>query len=206
MIHDIINILLVVILAISIYRCKSFSKNNVLDKTVEHMDMSMFADNNTTNQAIIKQRLESLESNLLLDKVMRLFRFLKVRDEKAVFDVLSPPEQRVEAQQYPDVSNPDLRLNIRTRGEPDDYQMVGLLYNKDVNKNYQLFGRRVYPGSYEWEYYVRGRDSGGLDIKFPLNQKQEIMDNSTLNLPIDDNVYQVKIYNFDQPRYNPFMY
>ena len=193
MIHDIINILLVVILANSIYRCK----------TVEHMDMSMFADNNTTNQAIIKKRLESLESNLLFD---RLFRFLKIRDQKAVFDVLSPPEQRVEAQQYPDVSNPNLRLNIRTRGEPDDYQMVGLLYNKDVNKNYQLFGRRLYPGSYELEYYVRGRDSGGLDIKFPVNQKQEIMDNSTLNLPIDDNVYQVKIYNFDQPRYNPFMY
>jgi hypothetical protein len=202
MIHDVINILLIVVLANTVY---AYIGNKDI---VEHMDMSMFAsDGKPTNTSKLKKKLESFEKNLLVNRIVQLFRFLKVRDRKAVFDVLSPPEQRVEAQQYPDVGNPNLRLNVRTRGEPDDYQLVGLLYNKDINKNYQLFGRRVYPGSYEWEYYVRGVDVGGLDFKFPIdNKKQEIIDDSTINIPIDNNMYRVKIYNFDYPRYNPFMY
>ena len=75
-----------------------------------------------------------------------------------------------------------------------------------MNKNYQLFGRRIYPGAYEWEYYIRGKDVGGLDFKFPIDSKQELMDGSSINVPIDNNVYQVKIYNYDQPRYNPYSY
>ena len=76
------------------------------------------------------------------------------------------------------------------------------------HKKYQLYGRRVYPGSYEWEYYVRGADTGGLEFKFPieLNKKREIRDNDQLTLPFDDNnIYKAKIYNLDQPRYNPFL-
>lgn len=201
MIHDVINVCLILVLGILTYKYIEISKN------VEHMDMSMFASDGRTDQAQVKQKLESKETSLLRDQILRLFSRLKERDRKAVFDVLSPPEQRVEANQYPDVEDPNLHINIRTRGEPDDYQLVGLLYNKELNKNYQLFGRRIYPGAYEWEYYIRGRDAGGLDFKFPLDtRKQEIMDGSTMKIPIDDNSYVVKIYNFDQPRYNPFLY
>lgn len=129
--------------------------------------------------------------------------FLKYRDENAVYNPLAPPEQRMEARQYPYPKN---IFREKTRGEPDEYQLVGLLYNTDVNKNYQLYGRRVYPGSYEWEYYIRGRDAGGLDIKFPiqLHNKDEIRDGMVLNIPIDKNIYNVSVYNYDQPRYNPF--
>ena len=75
-------------------------------------------------------------------------------------------------------------------------------------RNYQLFGRRTYPGSYEWEYYIRGRDAGGLDIKFPiqLNNKEEIRDGMNITIPIDKNTFTVSIYNYSTPRYNPFPY
>lgn len=128
--------------------------------------------------------------------------FLKNRDENTVYNPLAPPEQRIESRQYP---FPNMNWQ-RTRGDPDDYQLVGLLYNTDVNKNYQLYGRRIYPGAYEWEYYIRGKDAGGLDIKFPiqLQNKEEIRDGMVINIPIDKNQYTVSIYNYDQPRYNPF--
>jgi hypothetical protein len=129
--------------------------------------------------------------------------FLKKRDTDVVYNPLAPPEQRMESSQYP--YNNTLFWE-KTRGEPDDYQLVGLLYNTDVNKNYQLYGRRVYPGSYEWEYYIRGKDAGGLDIKLPiqLNNKEEIRDGISITIPIDKNPYTVSIYNYDLPRYNPF--
>lgn len=126
------------------------------------------------------------------------------RDANVVNNPLAPPERRVEMQQYPTVL-----FNEKTRGTPDNYHMVGILYNSssDADKKYQLYGRRVYPGSYEWEYYIRGVDAGGLDYKIPieLDNQREIRDNTQVTLPIDNNTYTVKIYEFDQPRYNPYV-
>ena len=90
----------------------------------------------------------------------------------------------------------------RTRGEPGDYMLVGLLYNSTMNKNYKLYGRRTYPGSPQWEYLVVGKDIGGLDIDVPLSNKDEIMDGSIVSIPIDSNQYTVKIYNYNDLIYN----
>ena len=198
MLYDIVNLILIVILGKQIY--------SYMDNTKEHMDMLMFDTSNgnykpNSTSSMLKSKLEQLEQKLLANVYYKKNLYLKNRDEKAVFDVLSPPEQRVEERQY---NYNTLNTGIRTRGEPDDYQMVGLLYNSSLNKNYQLFGRRIYPGSYEWEYYIRGRDAGGLDFKFPLYHKQEFIDDTEIQLPIDNNIYKVKLYNYDQPRYNPF--
>jgi hypothetical protein len=124
------------------------------------------------------------------------------RDSNTIINPLAPPERRVDINQYPQI-----QLYEKTRGEPDTYQLLGLLYNDNVDKKYQLYGRQVYPGSYEWEYYIRGFDTGGLDYKFPIERtnKQEIYDNSDITIPIDNNIYKVKLYNFDQPRYNPYV-
>jgi hypothetical protein len=202
MLYDIINLILIVVLGKQVY--------SYMDKSapqMEHMDMSLFDTNGNYNPSTtssgLKSKLEKLEQTLLGNIYYKKNKYLKERDEKAVFDVLSPPEQRVEERQY---NYNSINTGIRTRGEPDDYQLIGLLYNSTINKNYQLYGRRIYPGSYEWEYYIRGRDAGGLDFKFPLHYKQEFMDDQEILLPIDNNTYKIKIYNFDQPRYNPYEY
>jgi hypothetical protein len=127
---------------------------------------------------------------------------LKILDSSKISDPLVAPERRLEKDKY---GKYPLLINERTRGDPDNYQLVGLLYNKDINKYYQLFGRKTYPGSNEWEYYIRGKDDGGLDIKFPLNTNQEIYDGTTLDIPIDNNIFNVKIYNYDKPRYIPYV-
>ncbi len=179
-IHDIINILLALFLCQQIL--SYIIKNSRNEEKLK--DNSLFDINNKIEE-ILKQL------------------FLKKRDENALYNPLKPPEQRMESRQYP---YPNNLFWEKTRGEPDDYQLVGLLYNTDINKNYQLYGRRVYPGSYEWEYYIRGMDAGGLDFKYPiqLNNKEEIRDGLVISLPIDKNPYTVSIYNYDQPRYNPF--
>jgi hypothetical protein len=194
MIHDVINVLLTVFLFQQLYVYVNKTEENQQNTT----DVIEITDNNIENNPSLKNYI-----NKKIEEILKQL-FLKRRDADVVYNPLKPPEQRIESRQYPYSNN--YLFNERTRGEPDDYQLVGLLYNTEVNKNYQLYGRRVYPGSYEWEYYIRGMDAGGLEFKYPiqLNNKEEIRDGLTINIPIDKNTYTVSIYNYDQPRYNPF--
>jgi hypothetical protein len=187
MIHDIINIILILFL------CQQLIAYIIkINKQAETLTP---VENDDNKLLYINNKIEEILKQI----------FLKNRDTNAVYNPLAPPEQRVESRQYPAPKNVFWQ---KTRGDPDDYQLVGLLYNTDINKNYQLYGRRVYPGSYEWEYYIRGMDAGGLDFKFPiqLKNKEEIRDGIQLTVPIDKNIYNVSIYNYDVPRYNPFPY
>ena len=194
-IHNAINILLFIILSYYFYKYYK----NINKKKLEQMDISLFPKDDTNDTIGLKEKLEKLEMELIMEKN----NFLKYRDLNVIYDPLAPPEQRPERNQY---IYPNVMYNIKTRGEPDEYQLIGLLYNNIINKNYQLYGRRIYPGAFEWEYYIRGRDIGGLDIKFPINNKQEIYDDTILNIPLDNIDFHVKIYKYDTPRYNPFLY
>ena len=155
-----------------------------------------------TKQTKKVNNIDTVENNNEDDEQLELKYKLINRDKNTVDNPLAPPERRVEEQQYPRV-----QLYEKTRGTPDTYQLVGILYNDNNDKKYQLFGRRVYPGSYEWEYYIRGADLGGLDFKIPIDPSGndvEIYNGSKLRIPIDNNVYNVIIYELDQPRYNPY--
>ena len=49
----------------------------------------------------------------------------------------------------------NLPINIRTRGEPYEYQNIGTLTNASgTNDVKPLYGRRTYRGSNEWNYYT----------------------------------------------------
>ena len=46
-------------------------------------------------------------------------------------------------------------INIRTRGEPSEYQNIGTLTNASMSNDVKpLYGRRTYRGSNEWNYYT----------------------------------------------------
>ena len=217
--HDDINTMLILIAIIMVI--KLLFTNN----TVEHLiDMSLFDTGNGNYKSNLTKKsdetdsstqikLEALEKQLLNQKYYneQVYRFIKNRDEKALYDPLSPPEQRVEQQQFIYLDD-KLDVNISTHGYPDRYQMIGLLSKNTsetnmTDKHYLLFGRRTYPNSPQWEYYIMGKDNGGLEYKFPLDTKnQEILDNSSIMVPIENTMYQVKLYNYDQYKYNPFVY
>lgn len=185
-IFDVLNILLILyILFFTFKNNKNLSnftmvkKNNKKPEVIDNSDTNKEIDN-----AIYKKRLEN-------------------RDRSVINDSLVAPEQRHESHNYVKMDNV-IKINEYTRGGPENYQVVGLLYKQESDKKYQLFGRRTYPGSPDWEYFIGGKDSGGLDYKYPLDNKKEIYDNSTIVNPIDNDTYQVKIYNYDKPRYIPF--
>ena len=113
---------------------------------------------------------------------------------------LIAPEKRMERDKLSKVE-----FYTPTRGEPDNYQLMGILYNETENKTYQLFGRQTYPGYYLFEYFYRGKDAGGLDFKFPIEGNKELRDGDTIKLPTDELIFTIKIYQNDYPRYDPFV-
>jgi hypothetical protein len=183
MIKDLFFIVIILLLGVNTY-----SNLNYLNSD----NHNNFSNNNSPNN--------NSPNNNISNNEIYLDSFLKKRDELVVENPLIAPEQRVEKRQYP-----KMMINEHTRGEPDDYQLMGVLYNNTINKTYQLFGRRTYPGSSTFEYYYRGKDVGGLDYKFPLPNKEEIYDNVQVYVPTDENIFTAKIYNFDRPRYIPYI-
>ena len=136
--------------------------------------------------------------------------YLEGRDRRVIEDNLSPPERRNQEYQYPDRYVKSL-INIPTRGLPDNYHVVGTLVRKADEKVLQLFGRQTFPSSNQWEYYVVGNDGNAFTNKMPLTVKggREIENGQQINLHWLDpskGQFEVNLYNFDTPRYNPYDY
>lgn len=136
--------------------------------------------------------------------------FLKKRDKQVVNDDFVPPERRVPEHVYPDREVKNI-INIPSRGLPDNYQSVGVLARIQDEKILQLFGRQKYMGSNQWEYYVTGMDRYGFPNKMPIKVKgdKELYDKDKIDLDWLDKSkgnFEVNLYNFDVPRYNPFDY
>jgi hypothetical protein len=128
--------------------------------------------------------------------------YLKIRDEKVFNDVFSPPERRQPKHAYF-----NRNVNIPTRGEPDNYQLIGVVFKKNnLNHDiaYNLFGRQKFLGSNQYEYYIAG-NMNNTNIKIPIKIKgdREIEDNQTINIPEINSTFNVKLYDYDSPRYNP---
>lgn len=161
---------------------------------------------------IIKSKIpdsKRRESNLMVSDLEKRD-FLQRRDTEAVYNEFKPPEKRLPEHAYPD-RYVRSKINIPTRGLPDNYQAMGTLVRKSDEKVLQLFGRQKYPGSNQWEYYVSGADSYGFPNKMPVAVKgdREIEDKQKINLPWLDKSkgdFEVNVYNFDVPRYNPYDY
>ena len=134
--------------------------------------------------------------------------FLKKRDINALDDNFSPPERRDQEYAYPDRYVKSI-INIPSRGLPDNYHTIGVLVRKNDEKVLQLFGRQKYPGSNQWEYYVSGMDGNGFPNKIPLKVKGDVEITNSQNIDVDwldksKGSFEVQLYNYDVPRYNPF--
>jgi hypothetical protein len=137
-------------------------------------------------------------------------KFLKKRDRKVVNDDFIAPERREPEHVYPDREVKNI-INIPSRGLPDNYHSVGVLARIQDEKILQLFGRQKYMGSNQWEYYVTGMDRYGFPNKMPIKIKgdKELYDKDKIDLDWLDKSkgnFEVNLYNFDVPRYNPFDY
>ncbi len=184
-----------------IYKIQNMDHNRMKDlsKEIDILD----------DVPLLKIKKDPTESRLMVPDLEKR-EFLQRRDTEAVYNEFKAPEKRLPEHAYPD-RYVRSRLNIPTRGLPDNYHAVGTLVRKSDEKVLQLFGRQKYPGSNQWEYYVSGADSYGFPNKMPIAVKgdREIDDKQKINLPWLDKSkgdFEANIYNFDVPRYNPYDY
>jgi len=146
--------------------------------------------------------------NIIINNNLPVNKLLEYRDRNILYDPIVAPERRVDITQYP---LPILqKINIPTRGYPDNYQLIGLLSRTEDEKILQLFGRPTFPGSNQYEYYVT-TETNGFTNKIPIETKgkREIEDGTYVKVPIFDQnkgEFQVKLYNYDTPRYNPYVF
>lgn len=176
---------------------------------------SLMTENITKDSLLERQVLtnelpsKQLESPLAVPDIQKRVA-LENRDQQAVFNDFRAPERRDPEHAYPtrEVKN---MINLPTRGLPDNFHSVGVLVRKKDEKVLQLFGRQKYPGSNQWEYYVAGADSYGYPNKMPVGVRgdRELDDKQKIELPWLDKSkgdFEVNLYNYDVPRYNPFAF
>ena len=201
---DYILIILCIIIGISSWYIYFKNNDNLFDKVKNYIDSTnvkpeINADKISTNEISSTEIIPDFVQNRLI---------LENRDRKVLNDVLSPPERRVPEYQYP--NNIKNYINIPSRGYPDNYQLVGLVIRDNTETAYNLFGRQKYPGSNEYEYFVQ-RTGYEDNVKIPIkiNGNKEIEDNQIIDI-IGTNygrgVFKAKLYNYDLPRYNPFIF
>lgn len=69
---------------------------------------------------------------------------------------------------------------------------------------YNLFGRQIYPGANQYEYYIT-REINNTYKKYK-NGNNELQDNQVMDIPgmnSDNGPCIIKLYDYDIPRYNP---
>ena len=117
-----------------------------------------------------------------------------------------------------DIYKPDLRqgrsfppFNIKTRGPPEEYDMVGFLQDHDdSNKLQQLYGRRTYPNSNQWNYFVKSDQYHQIPIPVSIGGQnctdergcKELNDKDSLN--ILNKEHTATIYKPEPYYYNPY--
>jgi len=163
----------------------------------------------TNNLNEVLENSKQLESPLAVNDIKKRLA-LETRDREAVFNEFRAPERRDPEHSYPTRQIKEI-INVPTRGLPDNFHSVGVLVRKNDEKVLQLFGRQKYPGSSQWEYYVAGADSYGFPNKMPVVVRgdRELNDKQKIDLPWLDKSkgdFEVNLYNYDIPRYNPFAF
>jgi hypothetical protein len=117
------------------------------------------------------------------------------------------------------IYKPDVRqatrnphFNIKTRGPPQEYNMVGFLQDPDdTNKLQQLYGRQTYPNSNQWNYFVKSDQYHQIPIPVSMGNDsctdergcKELQDQDTLQL--FNKEHKATIYKPEPYYYNPYV-
>ena len=142
-------------------------------------------------------------------------------EEPGERDIHEPPEREYRGRQR------GMPINVRTRAQ-DSYQQVGVLYkisvvntssintpgNNAETSVLPLFGRRVYSGSNLWNYYTSSSDHSIVKIPLHINGENctkdrgcaELTNGSTVSVSALNGSYKVEIYEYDAPKYIPYVF
>lgn len=136
-----------------------------------------------------------------------------------VINPLLPPERSFE-QTY------GIAVNVPSRGISGGFQQVGMLYKETIESESSkignnseptilaLYGRPTYPGSNKWSYYTASDKYHTIKMPFTHNGRKcdnqygcdELYDDDLITLPAYNGNFRVKLYDFDKPRYIPYVW
>ena len=106
-----------------------------------------------------------------------------------------------------------LPINIRTRGRELPFQNMGFLYRDETDTNYNkddvnrlmLFGRPQWSGSNKYDYYVTTPENNS--IKIPIeDDNDEIFDGDTIQVTGFSGTFKIKLYEYKEYNYIPYLY
>jgi hypothetical protein len=105
----------------------------------------------------------------------------------------------------PERSYPGGRLGLHSPNQYNDYQQIGFVYNDQ--ERYPLYGRPKYPRKLDkFEYYIIDETRNHLKIPYKSRGDNEIFDGEQIFIDVLNNTFTVKIYEYDNIRYNPDVY
>jgi hypothetical protein len=84
----------------------------------------------------------------------------------------------------------------------DSFQQLGFIFND--SDRYPLYGRPKYSGrSDRYEYYIIDETRNRLKIPYKSKNDYELSDGDKIFIDVLNNEYNVKIYDYDEFRYDP---
>ena len=154
--------------------------------------------NETNLQGNLQQRIIQLQQDLFACKTMidlretqsQITPIVQTRQSlNRIYNPLVPPERTYPSGKFNQPAN-------------NDYQQMGFIFNN--NDRYPLYGRPKYPGRTEkYEYYIIDETRNRLKIPYKSRNDNELYDGDSIRVDILNGDFTVKIYDFDNFRYNP---
>lgn len=146
-------------------------------------------------------------------------RYEAEKNIERIINPMLPPERSYE-------NTYGIPINIPSRGPFQSYQQIGSLSKENIidteklpgNNNetniLPLFGRPTYTGSNRWNYYTSSDKF--QSVKLPINIDgrkctedlgcNELRDGDMVSIPSYNGKFKVELYDFDKPRYIPYVY
>lgn len=167
--------------------------------------------NSNANEMLTKgqllNRVVKLQDDLFACQTSRQKCLGDVQDLQTTIQKSSPPQQTMNLNLNrvynplvpPERTYPQGRFNqVASR----DYQQIGFVFNGD--ERYPLYGRPKYAGRTDrYEYYIIDETRNRLKIPYKSKNDNELYDGDKIHIDVFNRDYDVKIYEYDQFRYDP---
>tara|TARA_Y100000817_G_C16862364_1_gene546418 strand:- start:318 stop:821 length:504 start_codon:yes stop_codon:yes gene_type:complete len=110
------------------------------------------------------------------------------------------------------ISRKQMAINVPTRGEPPEYQQVGIIKGEGDENIKPLYGRQTYRGSNQWNYFTSLDSHLATKIPVYLGDSdctdergcKELNKDDTLSMGEQGPEYTASIYGTVAPRYIPY--
>ena len=166
----------------------------------------------------LENKIKEIQSNKKPEVVVKTIENTKPQinivdtDYQRISNPLVPPEMRNPLD--PGVVVNGVPINIPTRGSVSNFQQIGSVSNMNGGSRIlPLYGKPTYPGSSKWIYYTINNDYPSVKLPIKCNGKDctgeygcnELYDDDKVVVPPYNEDFRINLYQFDKPRYIPYI-